>query len=149
MKGKSTKLPYKPSKYSAKSHLEYVYCDLWGPSRTETLGGARYYISIMDDFSRKLWVFTLKDKSEAFQKFKMWCEEVENEKKCRVQCLRIDNGLEFLSTEFQVYCRNKGIKRHKTVPGNPQQNGIIERMNRTLLDRARCMLLSSGVPKTF
>lgn len=62
---------------------------------------------------------------------------------------RTDNGLEFLSKEFEDFCKKKGIKRHKTVPRNPQQNGVAERLNRTLLERVRCMLLGSGVPKKF
>ena len=59
------------------------------------------------------------------------------------------NGLEFLSKEFDSFCKEKGMKRHRTVPCNPQQNGVAERMNRTILERVRCMLFSSGMPKRF
>lgn len=91
----------------------------------------------------------MRQKSDAFVAFKQWCAEVENEKSSKIKCLRTDNGLEFLSSEFQHFCQEKGIKRHRTTPKNPQQNGVIERMNRTILERVRCMLLTSGLPNHF
>lgn len=87
----------------------------------------------------------MKNKSEVFERFKDWCTEVELEKNTTLKCLRTDNGLEFLSEEFQRFCKDKGIKRHRTVPGNPQQNGTAERMNRTILERVRCMLFDSKI----
>lgn len=128
-----------------------MHSDLWGSSATQSLGGrgARYFLSIIDDFSRKLWVYILKNKSEAFESFKNWCSEVETEKGLPVKCLRTDNGLEFLNFEFQDYCKEKGIKRYKTVSANPQQNGVVERINRTILERVRCMRLNSRLPKQF
>lgn len=71
--GKVKKQPYGSSSFESKAPLEYVYSDLWGPSRTESLGGGRYFMSIMDDFSRKLWVYILKNKFDAYGKFKEWC----------------------------------------------------------------------------
>ena len=79
----------------------------------------------------------------------MWCKEVELEKGNSVKCLRIDNGLEYLSSKFDLFCKEKGMKRHKTVPCKPQQNGVAERMNRTILERVRCLLLSSGLSSRF
>ena len=101
-------------------------------------------MSIIDDFSRKVWVYILRKKSEAFTTFKNWCKEMENEKGRSPMVLRTNNGLEYLSKEFDGFCLQKGIRRHKTVPANPQQNGVAERMNRTLLERVRCLLSSSG-----
>ena len=66
-----------------------------------------------------------------------------------MKCLRTDNGMEFLIAEFEEFCKVKGIKRHKTAPRYPQHNGVAERMNKTLLERVRCMLFSSGLPKSF
>lgn len=63
--------------------------------------------------------------------------------------MRTDNGLEFVSNEFNKFWTLKGIKRHKTVPRHPQQNGAVERMNKTILERIRCMLSNSGLPKKF
>ncbi|KAL1564721.1 Integrase catalytic domain-containing protein [Salvia divinorum] len=147
--GKSKKLPFKKGKHTSKAALAYAHSDLWGPAQTLSEGGGRYFLSIIDDYSRKLWVYILKEKSDAFSKFKDWCAEVELEKGSTLKCLRTDNGLEFLSADFNKFCSDKGIKRHRTVPSNPQQNGVAERMNRTILERVRCMLISSGMPRKF
>lgn len=74
---------------------------------------------------------------------------MQTEKGITLKCLRTDNGLEFLSDDFRNLCKERGITRHKTVPANPQQNGVIEGMNKIILDRVRCMLLGSGLPKKF
>ena len=147
--GKSKKLPYPAGKHTSTSPLDYAHSDLWGPSSVNSVGGGRYYMSIIDDFSRKCWIYILKEKSEAFKCFDHWCVEVEREKGVKLKCLRTDNGLEFLSKEFENYCKDRGIKRHRTVPLNPQQNGAAERYNRTILERVRCMLLASGLEKRF
>lgn len=68
----------------------------------------------------------IKHKLDAFDKFVEWCRDVENEKNCNVKFLRTDNGLEFIFEKFQEFCKEKDIKRQKTVPGNPQQDGMVE-----------------------
>lgn len=67
----------------------------------------------------------------------------------RIKRLKTDNGMEFCSGEFNKYCKDQDIMRHLTVPGTPQQNDVVERMNRTLLERARCMLSHSDLEKKF
>ena len=106
-------------------------------------------MSIIDDFSRKVWVYILKEKSEAYNNFKNWCKEMENVKGRCPKVLRTDNGLKYLSKVFDGFCQEKDIRRHKIVSANPQQNGVAERMNRTLLERVRCLLSSSGAGKQF
>ena len=115
----------------------------------KTHGGSSYFLTIIDDFSRRVWLYVLKNKLEAFQKFREWHTLVGNQLGTKLKVLRTDNGLEFVSEQFNEFCRKIGIKRHKTVPHTPQQNGLAERMNRTILERVRCMLLSAGLPKTF
>ena len=144
---KSKKLPYPKGKHTSTAPLDYDHSDLWGPAPVNSVGGGRYYMSIIDDYSRKTWLYVLKEKSEAFQKFKEWCRLMETEGNGVLKCLRSDNGLEFLSKEFENFCQEKGIKRHRTVPLNPQQNGVAERANRTILERVRSMLLASGMEK--
>uniref|UniRef100_A0A251V331 Putative zinc finger, CCHC-type n=1 Tax=Helianthus annuus TaxID=4232 RepID=A0A251V331_HELAN len=147
--GKSHRVRFTKGIHSTKGILDYVHADLWGPARTISLGGALYFLSIVDDFSRRVWVYVLKGKHEAFGKFKDWKILVETQTERKVKKLRTDNGLEFCNDHFDQFCRKYGIARHRTVPGTPQQNGLVERMNRTLLNKVRCMLLSSGMPKRF
>ena len=124
--GKGKKLPYQAGKHTSSEPLDYCHSDLWGPCSTNSIGGGRYFLSIIDDFSRKVSVYILKEKSEAFEKFRDWHEAVKVEKGHGLRCLRTDNDLKFLSSEFDNYCRKYGIKRHRTAPGNPQQNGTTE-----------------------
>ncbi|GKV30830.1 hypothetical protein SLEP1_g39605 [Rubroshorea leprosula] len=114
-----------------------------------SIGGCSYFVTFIDDFSRKVWIFMLKRKSDAFEKFKKFKALVENQKGTKIKCLRTDNGGEFCSKEFDDFCNEHGIKRHLTVPGTPQQNGVAERMNRTLMERARCMMSTAKLGKEF
>ncbi|KAL0318336.1 UNVERIFIED_CONTAM: Retrovirus-related Pol polyprotein from transposon TNT 1-94 [Sesamum angustifolium] len=91
----------------------------------------------------------MKHKSDVFENFRKWKILVENQTGKKLKVLRTDNGLEFCNQSFSNLCDECGIKRHKTNPYTPQQNGVAERMNRTLLEKVRCMLISSGLPKSF
>ena len=111
--------------------------------------GHRYFVSFVDDYSRKVWVYFLRHKSETFAKFKLWKAEVENQTGRKIKCLRSDNGTEYTDSKFQEFCEQHGIKRHFTVCKTPQQNGVVERMNRTIAERARCLRLNAGLAKKF
>ena len=106
-------------------------------------------MNIVDNYSRKLWVFILKNKNDACASFKQWKILIENQTGKKIKRLRIDNGLEFCYEEFERYCKEAGIARHKTTTGTLQQNGLAERFNRTLLERTRCTLINAGLPNVF
>ncbi|GJV93371.1 retrotransposon protein, putative, ty1-copia subclass [Tanacetum coccineum] len=147
--GKHKRVKFNTSVHTTKGILDYVHSDLWGPSQEASLGGARYMLTIIDDFSRSVWPYFLKHKSEAFSAFKEWKVMVETQTGKKVKKLRTDNGMEFCSNEFNSYCKSKGIVRHYTIPHTPQQNGVVERMNRTIISKARCMLSNAGLSKRF
>ncbi|GKE04317.1 retrotransposon protein, putative, ty1-copia subclass, partial [Tanacetum coccineum] len=94
--------------------------------QVESLEGKRYFLSIMDDYSRRVWVYILRFKHEAFGKFKEWKQLVENQTERMVKKLRTDNGLEFCNREFEQLCIESGIARHLIVVEMPQQNGVAE-----------------------
>jgi len=147
--GKQHRVEFSTGKHQSKHPLDYIHSDLWGPAKVSTHGGNFYFLSIIDDFSRKVWIYLLKHKSQAFAKFREWRTLLEKQLDRKVKTLRTDNGLEFCSEEFNSFCAELGIQRHRTVRLTPQHNGVAERMNRTLLDKARCMLFSSGLSKAF
>jgi hypothetical protein len=132
-----------------KERLELVHSDVWGPTTVSSIGGKRYFVTFIDDHSRKVWVYFLKHKSEVFEAFKIWKAMVENETGLKIKKLRTDNGGEYEDTRFKKFCYGHGIRIERTVPGTPQHNGIAERMNRTLTERARSMRVQSGLPKHF
>nr|GEU41502.1 retrovirus-related Pol polyprotein from transposon TNT 1-94 [Tanacetum cinerariifolium] len=147
--GKSHRVSFGVGRHTTQGVIDYVRSDLWGPSQVESLGGKRFFLSIVDDYSRRVWVYLLRFKHNAFEKFKEWKQLVENQTGRTVKKLRTDNGLEFCNREFKKLCIASGIARHLTVDGTPQQNGLAERINRTLMDKVRCLLIQSGLPKTF
>jgi hypothetical protein len=138
--GKQTRIRFKTKEYSTSKPLELVHTDLCGPTRTKSLQGESYFMLFIDDFTRMGWVCFLKEKSEALNKFKSFKTLVENEKETKIKCLRSDNGGEFTSKEFDLFCETHGIKRQFSAARTPQQNGIAERRNRTVQEAARTML---------
>jgi hypothetical protein len=110
-----------------------------------SLGKSIYYVSFIDDFSRKTWIYFLRKKSEVLDRFKEFKALVENQTEKRIKVLRTDNGGEFCGNEFEEFCKKCGIARQKTTPYTPQQNGVAERMNRTLMEKARCMLSGARI----
>uniref|UniRef100_A0A2N9IFF3 Integrase catalytic domain-containing protein n=1 Tax=Fagus sylvatica TaxID=28930 RepID=A0A2N9IFF3_FAGSY len=147
--GKQCRVRFKTATHKTNGILDYVHSDIWGPVRTPSKGGAQYFMSFIDDYSRKAWVYFLKNKSEAFAKFKIWKAEVENQTGRKIKCLRTDNGTEYRDGDFLKFCEEHGIKRHFTVRKTPQQNGVAERLNRTITETARCLRLNAELPKIF
>ncbi|KAL5819990.1 hypothetical protein ACOSQ4_023832 [Xanthoceras sorbifolium] len=146
--GKQKKVSFaKIGKIPKAEKLELVHTDVWGPSPVSSLSGSLYYVTFIDDSTRKVWVYFLKKKSEVFDTFRKWKAMVENETGLKIKRLRSDNGGEYRDSRFREFCANSGIKMEKTVPMTPQQNGVAERMNRTLNERARSMRLHAGLPK--
>jgi len=137
----------KQAEHRAKKVLELVHTDICGPITPHSISKNRYFLTFIDDFSRKTWVYFLKEKSEAFRMFKKFKAYVEKQSGNNIKTLRSDRGGEFTSTEFNNFCEENGIKRHLTAPYSPQQNGVAERKNRTIMDMVRSMLKSKNVSK--
>jgi hypothetical protein len=118
--GKKTKTRFKSNEYSMTRPLEIVHTDLVGPTTTKGLKGEKYFMLLVDDYTRMTVVFFLKNKSESFEKFKIYKEMVENEMDLKIKFLRFDNGGEFTSKEFMDYCSSHGIKRQFSIAKTPQ-----------------------------
>lgn len=148
--GKAHKQSFQKAKHTTKGILDYEHSDLWGsPSTPESLGGFRYFVSFIDDFSKKVWVYFLKSKDEAFDKFSEWKLEVENQTGKKLKYLETDNGLEFYNYKFDRLCKDTCVKRHQTCTYTLQQNGVSERMNSTIMDKVRSMLSETGLQPEF
>ena len=103
-------------------------------------GGYEYFILFIDDYSRYGHVYLMQKKSETFGKFKEFLAEAEKQLRKSLKTLRSDRGGEYLDNEFEDYLLEHGIVSQLTAPGTPQQNGVAERRNRTLLDMVRSMM---------
>lgn len=135
--------------WRAKAVLELVHSDICGPINPTSNGGKHYFITFIDDYSRKTWTYFLQEKSEAFSVFKSFKSFVEKQAGYPIKVFRTDRGGEFNSHEFANFCETQGIQRQLTAAYTPQQNGVSERKNRTILNMVRSILTMSGVPKSF
>ena len=147
---KHTRLPF-TKELGTKSNriLDLIHSDVCGPFEVTSEGGNRYIITFIDDFSRYKSVDFLRQKSEVFSKFEKYKAMVENQKDTKIKTIRTDNGGEYQSQKMETLTIRCGIKHQRTMPYIPQQNGVAERANRTVLGMTRVMLRTSGVPKKF
>jgi hypothetical protein len=148
--GKLTRTQFKSKTFpSTEKPLQLVHMDLCGPSRKEGTGRENYFMLIIDDYSRLTWVAFLKEKSEALEKFKVFKALTENQTGKRIKAVRSDRGGEFSSGSFKEFCDKNGIKREYTIPRTPQQNGVVERQNRSVQQMARSMMNERNIPQTY
>ncbi|GJV93147.1 putative ribonuclease H-like domain-containing protein [Tanacetum coccineum] len=149
-KGKQHKASCKAKSISSISHsLQLLHMDLFGPTSVRSLNHKTYCLVITDDFSRFSWVFFLRTKDETSGILKDFIRQIENQLNQKVKTIRCDNGTEFKNKDVIEFCGSKGIKREYSNARTPQQNGVAERKNRTLIEAARTMLADSFLPNTF
>lgn len=150
LEGKMTrfKFPQKSLNRTQKV-LDLVHSDVCGPMQTETPSGKRYILTFIDDFSRFTIIYLLKNKFEVFSKFKEYVELCITMFGRKPRVLRSDRGGEYMSNEYINYLDQQGIQYQRTVAYTPQQNGVAERKNRTLVEMARCMLIDAKLEKYF
>lgn len=121
---------------------------MFRPTEESSIGGENFFITFLDDCTRRVWIYILHKKSDVFSKFKIFKALVENQSGHKIKCLQTDNGREFFSLEFDSFCVDNGICS-KIVPFTPQENGAAKRMNRTILEKSHCMLSNVGLGKEF
>ncbi|GJV13352.1 putative ribonuclease H-like domain-containing protein [Tanacetum coccineum] len=129
--------------------LHMLHMDLFGPTNVKSLMKKSYCLVVTDDFSRFSWVFFLATKDETSRILKTFITEIENQLAYKVKVIKCDNGTEFKNSVMNQFCKIKGIKREFSVARTPQQNGVVEKRNRTLIEAARTMLVYSKLPTNF
>lgn len=140
VEGKQHKTKFNTSTSRCEEILGLVHSDVCGKVDPSSLGGAQYFLTFIDDHSRYTWVYVLKTKDQVFEKFKEWKCITEKSLGQKVKILRTDNGGEYKSKEFERFLKSEGIRHETTIPKTPEQNGVAERMNRSLLEMIRSML---------
>jgi len=132
---------------SQKSAL--IHTDICGPMRVQSNGGSKYFITFTDDCTRWTEVRFFAHNSQALEEFKAYKIFVEKQHGMKIKALQSDNGREYVNQEFDEYLISEGIKRRLTTTHTPEQNGIAERKNRTLVEMSRCLLLQFDLPPSF
>jgi transposase InsO family protein len=141
--GKQCRQKYKIGRHIRKGILDYIHSYVSFPPPTISFGGSSYFVTFIDDYSIKVWIYILKRKFDVFNTFKQFRALVEKSTGSSIRCLIMDNGGEFTSMEFENYCKESHIEGHKTTIYTPHQNGVVEHMNKNILERERFMLSNS------
>ena len=149
-KGKQTKGSFKQLNVVSSSRpLELLHMDLFGPSRTMSLGGNYYGLVVVNDYSHFTWTLFIVTKNEAYHVFKRFAKVIRNEKNCGISTIKSDHGGEFQNERFDKFYSKFGIKHNFSAPMTPQQNEIVERKNRSLEELASTLLNETYKPKYF
>jgi transposase InsO family protein len=144
-KQRHTSFPTK-AEYRAERRLELVHGDLCGPISSTMPRGNKYFLLLVDDLSRYMWVAVIPSNDRAAAAIKDNQAQAEGESGLKLKALRIDRGGEFIAIEFMVYCAAEDVDHQHTVPYNPQQNDIIEHQNGTVVATVKSMLKAKGLP---
>jgi hypothetical protein len=138
--GKNVKGSFLGSGNRSKEILDLIHSDVCGPIIVASLNEYFYYVLFIDDHSQKTWIYFLKNKDGVLAKFQEFKAHVENLIRRKIKVLRSDNGGEYTSKDFKILCIEAQIKREFTVPYNPQQNGVVERKNITIIEATKEMI---------
>ena len=150
IEGKQCRKPFpvsSPRLEKTSKVLELIHSDLCGPMDPLSIHGDRYFLTFIDDFTRKTFICFLKSKDSVCEAFKIFRMRVENETNEKIKCLRTDNGSEYVNDAMLNELKKWGIRHETTIPYSPEQNGLAERANRTIVEKARCMLQGANLPK--
>jgi hypothetical protein len=137
------------SSFRAKERLKLVHGDLCGPVTPATPRGRLYFLPLIDDLSRYMWVVVLSSKGEAADAIRRAQAAAEAECDRKLRVLRTEHDGEFTAAEFTSYCADQGVQRHYSAPYSPQQNGVVERHNQKVVGMARALLKQRGMPGVF
>ncbi|BES87378.1 Hydra magnipapillata [Nesidiocoris tenuis] len=147
--GKHASNPFKCAKKKTKHPLELLYMDLCGKMEEKSIGGSNYFLTIVDDFTRYTQVYFLCSKDEVYDRISEFITQAERETGLKLKAIRSDNGTEFVNQRVEKLLKSKGIKHQRSVVMVPQQNGVVERAQRFIAERARCTLADAGLPKCY
>ncbi|GJW36791.1 retrovirus-related pol polyprotein from transposon TNT 1-94 [Tanacetum coccineum] len=134
---------------SSKGRLNLLHMDLCGPMRVASINGKKYILVIVDDYSRYTWTLFLRSKDETPEVLKDFLTMIQRNLQAQVISVRTDRGTEFLNKTLHAYFKEEGIEHQTSTPRTPEQNGVVERQNRTLVEAARTMLSASKLPLSF
>jgi hypothetical protein len=137
------------SRNRSRNKLDFIHSDVWGPAQNVRLGGSRYSVSFIDDYTWHTWIYLIERKSEVFDCFRNLKGFLENELGRKIKCLRSDGGKEYFSGQFNGYIQQMEIRHEFSCRYTPEQNGVVERKNRSIVEAARAMLEEKSMPKFY
>ncbi|KAJ0875397.1 putative RNA-directed DNA polymerase [Helianthus annuus] len=148
-RAKQVRVPFPLSEHKTKSLGELIHLDLWGPYKVTSYEGFKYFLTIVDDFSRTVWCYLLTSKTEVFDNLCNFYELILTQFEKKIKIIRSDNGTEFVNNQMNLFCKNKGILHQTSCAYTPQQNGVVERKHRHLLNTARALMFQGNLPLNY
>ncbi|KAI3499188.1 hypothetical protein L1887_34981 [Cichorium endivia] len=148
-KAKQTRDSFPLSRTHTSTLGELLHLDVWGPYRVSTVDGFKYFLTVVDDFTRATWVYLLKSKDEVFGFIFSLSKILQTQFSVKIKTIRTDNGTEFVNNRMKTFCTNEGIIHQTTCAYTPQQNGVVERKHRHILNVARSLMFEAGIPLQY
>ncbi|XP_071687950.1 uncharacterized protein [Rutidosis leptorrhynchoides] len=148
-KAKQTRESFQNSVHKTTELGELVHLDVWGPYKVQSHKGFKYFLKVVDDFARGVWVYLLKTKEEVAECLKNLFHLLKNQFNKTVKCFRSDNGTEFINSRVSEFVQNNGIIHQTSCAYTPQQNGLGERKHRHLFNVARALMFQGRIPLRF
>ncbi|KAM2656151.1 hypothetical protein EV1_011694 [Malus domestica] len=149
LEGKFTKLPFVFPANKTVIPLEVIHSDVWGPSSTVSVEGYKYYVTFVDECTRFTWIFPLINKSEVFSIFAQFYQFLKTQFSAPIKVFQSDGGGEYSSHQFKHFLLAKGIVHNKSCPYTPEQNGLVERKHRHILETAITLLQNASMPSKY
>lgn len=140
------KLPYVSSKIKSSAPFDLIHADIWSPFSTIAIDGSKYFLTLVDDFTRCVWTYLLNSKSQTQSVIPAFFTLVETQFNLKIKCIRSGNGSEFHLRDLST---SKGVIHQKTCVESPQQNGVVERKHHHLLNVARAIHFQANLPLSF
>ena len=146
---KSHRISYVPSHNKNSVPFMTIHSEVWGPARIPTLSGARYFVTFIDECTRMTWISLLSNKSDVTTAFQELYKMVSTQYQYKIRVLQSDNGREYLNATLKSFFHKHGIRHQTSCAGTPQQNGLVERKNRQLLEIVRASLFDMNIPREY
>lgn len=146
---KNRRISYSPSDIKNLVPFMTIHSDVWGPAPIQTPSGARYFVTFTDECTRMIWISFLKNKGEVFKAFTELHKFIKTEYRREIHTLQSDNGGEYVSWEMKNFCKENLIQHQTSCSQTPQQNGLAERRNRSILEIVRASLFDMSVPRKY
>uniref|UniRef100_A0A2N9HQG6 Integrase catalytic domain-containing protein n=1 Tax=Fagus sylvatica TaxID=28930 RepID=A0A2N9HQG6_FAGSY len=146
---KQPALSFTNSDSSSHASFDLIHSDIWGPSPTATVGGSKYFVIFVDDFSRYTWIYLMHNRSELAQIYRTFAQMISTQFSKTIKIFRTDNAMEYRDSQFLDFIHTQGTIIQRSCAGTSQQNGRAERKHRHILDSVRAFLISASCPERF
>ena len=147
--GKNKRMTYPISNLRCLEPFHLIHCDLWGPAPITDINAFKYFLICVDDFSRRTWVFLLKQKLETTKTLKNFCNMIKRRFDTEIKGFWTDNARDFCNIDLNEFFESQGIRHETSCPYTPQQNGLAERKIGDIMNKCRTLMIAANMPRSL